>query len=64
MEWRACIENVAMLPQLKLYGHSIDEAESSQDPAFLVEIMDINERLEEADSEEVCIGPHPCLSVD
>jgi DnaJ-domain-containing protein 1 len=42
------------LLQLSLHGCHIDEAESSRDPAFLMEIMDVNERLEEANSDEAC----------
>lgn len=42
-----------MPAQLRLHGISIDEAESSRDPSFLMEIMEVNERLEEAQSAEV-----------
>ena len=41
--------------QLKLQGQPLEEEESSSDMSFLMEIMEVNELLEAARTEEVHI---------
>ena len=43
---------VFFLPQLEVNGHSVDENTTSTDQTFLMHMMDLNEALDDIETEE------------